>query len=158
MDLVTAVNRLREALGMSQQAFANELGLSIRAIANYEKDRRPKPKVLALLQGLAAKHGQPELDGVFRAALHEDLGLPNRFGLLNKIEAGEVYLLVFALIDFLERGDATDKEKVEEACHVLYRIVAKINQASPSGTIAARAARDLRNRLASERRSIKEPK
>jgi transcriptional regulator with XRE-family HTH domain len=70
-----AVKELRKTLGMSQQAFATKLGMSIRAIVNYEKDRAPAAKALAQLEKLASEHEQPELARTFRDALGTQLGL-----------------------------------------------------------------------------------
>ena len=52
-NLNTAVKELRNALGLSQQAFATQLGLSIRAVVNYEKNRAPTARALAQLEQLA---------------------------------------------------------------------------------------------------------
>jgi len=68
-DLVSAVKELRGALGDSQQAFANRLGMSLRAIANYEKDREPAGKALYKLQQLALTHGRSDLALTFSKAL-----------------------------------------------------------------------------------------
>jgi len=73
MDVNTAVKRLRESVGLSQQAFATELGLSIRSIANYERDRVPEREVLVRLVGFAMKHQQPRLAQVFSDAMIADL-------------------------------------------------------------------------------------
>lgn len=56
-----AVKALRTELGESQQAFATRLGLSIRAIVNYESNRVPSLKVLAQLVRVAWEHGKPDL-------------------------------------------------------------------------------------------------
>jgi len=66
MDLTTAIKRLRQSLNMSQQAFANELGLSIGAITNYERGREPEGKSLGSLYQIAMKHGQFKVADVFR--------------------------------------------------------------------------------------------
>ena len=50
-----AVRELREALGDSQQAFATRMGLSIRAVANYEKDRVPIGPILMAMYHQAEK-------------------------------------------------------------------------------------------------------
>ena len=73
MDLNDAVRKLRDKTGDSQQAFATRLGLSIRAIVNYEKDRTPSAKALAAMAHLAAKHGEFELANQFWSALPEEL-------------------------------------------------------------------------------------
>ena len=72
-DLISAVTHLRSALGDSQQAFANRLGLSFRSVANYEKDRRPAGRVLYQLANLAHEHGQENLAGVFAAAFSKEV-------------------------------------------------------------------------------------
>jgi transcriptional regulator with XRE-family HTH domain len=60
-QLVKAVRNLRARLGDSQQAFANRLGVSIRAVANYEKDREATGKALLELKNLADGHGVIEV-------------------------------------------------------------------------------------------------
>jgi transcriptional regulator with XRE-family HTH domain len=74
-NLSEAVKELRKILGLSQQAFATELGMSIRAVVNYEKDRAPAAKALAQLEKLASEHEQSELARTFRNALGTQLGL-----------------------------------------------------------------------------------
>lgn len=76
--VVKAVRTLREQLGESQQAFAARLGLSIRAIANYEKDRRPTGVALAALARAAEDAGQLRLTYTFVNALIEELELKDR--------------------------------------------------------------------------------
>ena len=41
-ELIDAVKGLRAHFGESQQAFATRFGLSIRSVANYEKNRKPE--------------------------------------------------------------------------------------------------------------------
>ena len=65
---VDAVKALRAHLGESQQAFSNKLGLSIRAIANYEKARIPSTLALHRLLKLAHEAGRDDLADVFREA------------------------------------------------------------------------------------------
>jgi transcriptional regulator with XRE-family HTH domain len=73
MDLGTAVRKLREKTGDSQQAFANRLGLSIRAIVNYERDRTPAPKALVAMAYLAASYRQVPLVYKFVNALPPEI-------------------------------------------------------------------------------------
>jgi transcriptional regulator with XRE-family HTH domain len=68
-----AVRSLRQHIGESQQAFATRLGLSIRAIANYEAGRRPTGYALRALEAAAQDADRPELAAVFRAALADEL-------------------------------------------------------------------------------------
>src|SRR5215831_6038074 len=73
-NIYQAVRELRKTLGLSQQAFATELGLSIRAVVNYEKDRAPTARALAQLEKLARDSEHPELARIFRDALGNELG------------------------------------------------------------------------------------
>lgn len=55
---------------MSQQEFATQLGISIRGLVNYEKDRRPSTVALARLERLAGVSGHADMAEVFRRELH----------------------------------------------------------------------------------------
>lgn len=96
--VVKAVKELREQLGDSQQAFANRLGLSIRAIANYEKDRRATGMALASLARAASGAGRRDLMNTFMSALVEELGLKDiPFRLMAGANRGDrVQGLIFA--------------------------------------------------------------
>jgi transcriptional regulator with XRE-family HTH domain len=72
MNLNHAVRKLRLTTGESQQSFAQELRLSMRAIANYEKDRVPNGPALYRLAKLARQVGQPDLAQIFSSALSEE--------------------------------------------------------------------------------------
>jgi transcriptional regulator with XRE-family HTH domain len=72
MNLHQAVRKLRLTTGESQQSFAQHLGLSLRAIANYEKDRVPNGPALYRLAKLARQVGQPDLAKIFSSALYEE--------------------------------------------------------------------------------------
>lgn len=74
-ELVQAVKDLREKLGDTQESFAMKLGLSKRAIANYEKDRRPTAAVLARLAKAASDAGMGEQTVTFMQELGRDLEL-----------------------------------------------------------------------------------
>ena len=74
LNLNAAVKELRRTLGLSQQVFATQLGLSIRAVVNYEKDRSPTARALAQLEQLASDSQHPELARIFRDALGKELG------------------------------------------------------------------------------------
>ena len=75
MDINAAIREFRKSLGWSQQRFATELGISIRAVVNYEQQRMPSPKSLASLEMLAREHHHPELAYEFTQALGHQLGL-----------------------------------------------------------------------------------
>jgi transcriptional regulator with XRE-family HTH domain len=69
MDVPHAIRQLRAALSANQSELAQRLGLSIRAIANYEGGRIPKSAVLQRLIALARKAERADLAAVFAAAL-----------------------------------------------------------------------------------------
>jgi transcriptional regulator with XRE-family HTH domain len=64
-QLVSAIKELRSELGDSQQAFANRLSLSARAVANYESGRHPTRAVLWSLAMLADQSNNENLAKVF---------------------------------------------------------------------------------------------
>jgi transcriptional regulator with XRE-family HTH domain len=68
-----AVRDLRKRLDLSQQAFATRLGLSISAIQNYEKERKPDARALYALMMHAQRSGRPDLENVFRTELGREL-------------------------------------------------------------------------------------
>ena len=72
MNLNQAVRKLRLTTGDTQQSFAQRLGLSMRAIANYEKDRVPNGPALYRLAKLARQVGRPDLAQIFSSALSEE--------------------------------------------------------------------------------------
>ena len=80
MDIHQAVKELRNRLELSQQVFATNLGLSIRAISNYEKDRIPGARPLSQLERCATANKQPDLAQTFADALaiHLRLGRSDR--------------------------------------------------------------------------------
>lgn len=87
MEVNEAVRQLRSDLAWSQQKFATEMGLSIRAVVNYERDRAPNPKSLARLEALAEAHGLVDLAYVFTRALGDQLGTGRAYrGPLNSDE------------------------------------------------------------------------
>jgi transcriptional regulator with XRE-family HTH domain len=72
-SLGPAVKKLRSALALTQPAFAKRVGASVRAIANYEKDRAPGGEVLRRFGSLAARHGLDSLAKIFYDAFAEEI-------------------------------------------------------------------------------------
>ncbi len=66
---------LRSRLGLTQQEFAHRLGISIRAVANYDSGKPPNSKSLSALQRLANEAGEADLAATFEAELSRSLGL-----------------------------------------------------------------------------------
>ena len=54
------IPKLRQALGESQQQFAQRLNMAIRTIARYETVRPPRALALVQLQRIAEAHGLDE--------------------------------------------------------------------------------------------------
>lgn len=105
--VVKAVRALRQYLGDSQQAFANRLGLSIRAIANYEKDRKPTGMALVSLARAASDAGKEDLKNTFISTLMDELGtIETAFRLFSGARRdGRLHAYVLAHFD--------DKESIE---------------------------------------------
>jgi transcriptional regulator with XRE-family HTH domain len=95
-QLIDAVKGLRKHFGESQQAFATRFGLSIRSVANYEKDRKPEDRVLAAFAKGASEAGRGDLVFEFMTALGRDLGLSEIKGAVYQYSpsAGRGYLLM----------------------------------------------------------------
>jgi transcriptional regulator with XRE-family HTH domain len=72
----------------SQQAFANQLGLSIRAVANYESDRTPTGRALVVLSKAAFGQGRTDLYRVFSGAVVAQIQVHSRFAPLRRSKAG----------------------------------------------------------------------
>lgn len=95
-ELIDAVKGLRVHFGESQQAFATRFGLSIRSIANYEKDRKPEGRVLAIFARAASDAGRGDLVSEFMIALGVDLGLSDiKGGVFDSIASdGRGHMLI----------------------------------------------------------------
>jgi transcriptional regulator with XRE-family HTH domain len=57
MTTQEAVKAMRSEMGLSQQSFATQMGLSIRSVARYEAGGRARPLVLKQLAQQARKAG-----------------------------------------------------------------------------------------------------
>src|ERR1700693_2354223 len=73
MDLTQAVRELRTLTVETKQSFAQRLGLSLRAINNYEKDRAPNSPALFRLAKLARQGGPFDLATCFSSGPSAEL-------------------------------------------------------------------------------------
>jgi len=73
MTTSEAIKEFRYRLNMSQQAFATALGISMRAVANYEAGRSPQPRQMSRLERFAAAQRANDLRTVFKEALAKQL-------------------------------------------------------------------------------------
>jgi transcriptional regulator with XRE-family HTH domain len=74
MTVNEAARALRQHVGKTQQVFATELGLSLRAYQAYEQKQVPDPRPLLTLQYAAEEAGRIDLAQVFRRAFRENVG------------------------------------------------------------------------------------
>lgn len=122
VTLNEAVKSMRAELGISQQEFATRLGLSIRAIVNYEKDRTPEGPMLARLHQFAAKNGFKEQAYLFWDAMTKELGETG----INKI--AEVWnLAVQARRNWVAELPGTSREKVPDLIEKIIEICVEIH-------------------------------
>jgi transcriptional regulator with XRE-family HTH domain len=122
MDVSTAVKRLRENTGLSQQAFATEMGLSIRAVANYEKDRTPEREVLVRFMVFAMKHNQPKLADIFSAATTKDLDPIKKWTQMGRVIEGVLPVYrsnLRGIIDDLRNQGVDPEIRISEAIEKL---------------------------------------
>lgn len=90
MSTIEAVKELRRHTGESQQIFATRLGLSVRAISNYETKRPPTGRALVALAHAAAEAGRHDLAYVFTRALMQELDARRlRLGLFSSDATGQ---------------------------------------------------------------------
>jgi hypothetical protein len=74
MTVNDAVRAIRQASAKSQQLFATELGMSLRAFSKYEKDQLPEPRQLCTFLEYARTNGHSQAERVFENALRAALG------------------------------------------------------------------------------------
>jgi DNA-binding transcriptional regulator YiaG len=68
------IRRVREALGLTQSAFAKAVGRSYAAIRSYESGRKPPAEVMGSAMALCAKAGLIELAHDVESAAYADIG------------------------------------------------------------------------------------
>lgn len=71
MNVNEAVRNLRKHLRRTQQSFASELGISISALNNYERSRRPESRRMHIFYLAAKQAAREDLARVFWKALSE---------------------------------------------------------------------------------------
>jgi transcriptional regulator with XRE-family HTH domain len=71
MTLTEAIQELRRLSGKSQQFFATELNMSIRALQKYERGKTPEPLQLIAFIIEAQRVGRTDLEEVLGSAFAE---------------------------------------------------------------------------------------
>jgi transcriptional regulator with XRE-family HTH domain len=97
--IADAVRDLRNHFGDSQQAFAARMHLSIRSVANYERNRVPQAAILVAFAKAAYDAKRPDLASRFFLALFHQAGLDRHDWCQSTIESDTTgktssYLLV----------------------------------------------------------------
>jgi transcriptional regulator with XRE-family HTH domain len=110
-----AVRALRQLSQKSQQVFATELGMSIRALHNYEQFKRPEAGQLFRFERAAVDAGRLDLARVFRQALEQDLGIvpPGEIAVFNARDDFEMIAISTLLLCI--RGQTEAARPVIEA-------------------------------------------
>jgi transcriptional regulator with XRE-family HTH domain len=108
-ELSQAVKQLREALGQTQQQFAQTLHTAITTIARYETGRAPQGRFLARLAEVANQNNLTDLAKSFRDALTRELGVWETTGydLLIEPKTDTERLYVAAVLAILRTPDHT---------------------------------------------------
>ncbi len=91
MNACQAVQQLRLISGLSQQAFASQLGMSVRAIANYEKDRTPSKLARFKLAKLARELDRADLASVLAGPL--EIRRHREDGVIGDVERAAILAL-----------------------------------------------------------------
>lgn len=91
--LAKAVGELRVAMGLTQQEFANVMGVTPTTIARWETHREPSIEYLPRLSYLLRKTGSKGLNP-FHDALEAQMGL-------GRLAEGNALLLSMTLTDFV---------------------------------------------------------
>ena len=119
------VKLLRIALKLTQQEFADRLGLGIATIVRYERcDRVPDARALGRLQQVAEESGFEELAKTFRLALAEQITPPTR---VNARELVAPYAeLLTERLAFARQGSADAVElSINEAESILALLIGR---------------------------------
>lgn len=109
-SLSKLVVEFRNRLGDSQPKFAARLGVSARAIANYDAGRRPTRAVLWKIAKLAEHCGFADLHNIFSNAYFTAMD-----GLLKPIGRREQAWVRMILAVLRRSGSAADLQKVAES-------------------------------------------
>ena len=91
-DLMAAVRKLRDELGLTQTEFAAKIGRGMSTVQRWEQVVPPKGEALVQLMKLADASGHPALAAVFQEAISRQLGheVPRMTGAKTiEIEPGE---------------------------------------------------------------------
>ena len=104
--IARAVRAIRSRLRLSQQQFADRIGVSLNSIWRYENDAIPEPGILKKLAELAGENMLGNEANVLQR--HKLLSDVEAF--LSKAEYEDVWVLA-NLFDFIARGEITESDE-----------------------------------------------
>ena len=140
-DVNAAIKELRKAqLKDSVAAFGARLRVSVRTIANYEKNRTPETPVLVKMMQIADAEGRTDLGSIFQISIERQIGYPIFRCRPDEAEA------VDALIAIL-RIDA-DSEDRRELLTILRPFIECAKRDKESSIAVASAVKAIRIRAA----------
>jgi transcriptional regulator with XRE-family HTH domain len=97
--VASAIKALREKRGLTQQQFAEALGVTLSAISKYETSNKPSRAMLKLLQNMSEDHDLPELVPIFSQAAARPMSEHSHtFTGKARVEAAKKYVLDATLI------------------------------------------------------------
>ncbi|MFB3778737.1 MAG: helix-turn-helix domain-containing protein [Bryobacteraceae bacterium] len=156
--LITAVRKLREGLGDTQQEFADRLGLAIATVVRYEHNRTPRGKALARLEQAATASGFDQCAALFRNALVDEFGAPPPSPKTRTIQcrSDDEMALVDALLYVVRLQGAPAYAKAARAVRRALRPVLEDRRRTAETDEALEAQRNAIVRLLEKGRTVKE--
>lgn len=124
-DLKDAVRQLREALGLTQTRFADELGRGMSTVQRWEKVVPPRGKALADLYKLALNRGLNTLASAFHQALILELGASASYKLSG------LQLRLNLIINALRNERSKPAERISWAIPELEEAVKELQDLDP---------------------------
>ena len=123
-ESATAVKRIREKLGDTQEAFAQRLGTTLRSITRYESNRTPTPEIMSRLISVAADNDLLEEAEVLQRVFCDKTGanFPQQ-ARRRPLTAGENYLDQAFRRAVFERPESLEARKIRK---LLEPVVAEI--------------------------------
>jgi transcriptional regulator with XRE-family HTH domain len=141
-DLSIAIRELRTALGMTQDAFAAQLGTTLTSVARYETNARiPRAQTLLKLAKLAEKAGKTDLASLFRRTFAVEFRDVTRKGYEAVIAAPLKEAIG------LRNASTSDLAKVKALLIEMWKLSSAFERPGLTLPAASRTGREIRLRL-----------
>jgi transcriptional regulator with XRE-family HTH domain len=134
-ELSLAIAELRRRLGLSQQAFANSLNLSIGAVARWELNQRPHRTMLNRLIQLASQNSFDDLATVLYREHRREFALTFSYDIGFLTGMAEELLEAIEWLNLLPEPERRKREDQIAKMHLrelLQRLQAKIREFPPA--------------------------